>query len=331
MRKRLLRKTLDMVAEIADRTAEAPEAAANGTDALPEKSNDYKTFWEAFGRNLKLGVIEDSENRKLIAPLLRFQSSSSGGELIGLQEYVQNMPEEQKAIYYLAADTVEQAEKAPFLEALKNKGYEVLYLVDPIDEVAVTNLATFEERQLVDVSKEDIDLGLSEEEKKAEEEKKENLKSLTEWMKTTLGDKVEKVVVSARVTSSPCVLVTSKYGWSANMERIMKSQAMGDTRSMEYMRGKKIMEVNPESAIIKTLAAAVDGNAAGTQQTAVADLLYETALLTSGFQLDSPTEYAERVFTLMEMAGGGDGADVAAAPEEDASTEVEPEVIAPDA
>ena len=291
MRKRLIRKTLDMLKEISKRD-----------------NDDYATFWEAFGRNLKLGVIEDTANRDALAPLLRFETSSTEkGKHRGLDEYVNDMKEDQKQIYYVAADTREAAENSPFLEQLTKKGLEVLFLIDPIDEVAMTNLSTFKEKTLCDISKEDLDLGEDSEEDKAKDaEIAEEYKVLTDWMTQTLGEKVEKVTVSKRLTNTPCVLVTSKFGWSANMERIMKAQAMGDSRASEYMKGKKTMEINPTSAVILDLKAKQLVGDASAQSTA--ELLFDTALLTSGFNIDQPAEFAAKIFGLMDQAVGAGGA-----------------------
>ena len=291
MRKRLIRKTLDMLKEISKRD-----------------NDDYATFWEAFGRNLKLGVIEDTANRDALAPLLRFETSSTEkGKHRGLDEYVNDMKEDQKQIYYVAADTREAAENSPFLEQLTKKGLEVLFLIDPIDEVAMTNLSTFKEKTLCDISKEDLDLGEDSEEDKAKDaEIAEEYKVLTDWMTQTLGEKVEKVTVSKRLTNTPCVLVTSKFGWSANMERIMKAQAMGDSRASEYMKGKKTMEINPTSAVILDLKAKQLVGNASAQSTA--ELLFDTALLTSGFNIDQPAEFAAKIFGLMDQAVGAGGA-----------------------
>jgi len=290
MRKRLIRKTLDMLKEISKRD-----------------NDDYATFWEAFGRNLKLGVIEDTANRDALAPLLRFETSSTEkGKNVGLDTYVENMKEGQSSIYYVAADTREAAENSPFLEQLTKKGFEVLFLIDPIDEVAMTNLAQYKEKTLVDISKEDLDLGEEdEEEAKKTKELEEEYKALTDWMQGELAGKVEKVAVSKRLTDTPCVLVTSKFGWSANMERIMKAQAMGDSRASEYMKGKKTMEINPTSPVILDLKAKQAAGDAGA--TATAELLFDTALLTSGFNIDQPAEFAAKIFGLMDKA-------VAAAP-----------------
>jgi len=321
MRKRLVRKTLDMLKEIAARD-----------------NDDYDTFWDAFGRNLKLGVIEDAANRDALGALLRFQTSKTEtGKTKGLDAYVEAMPEGQSSIYYVAADTRGAAENSPFLEQLTKKGYEVLFMIDPIDEVAMQNLTQYKEKKLVDISKEDLDLGEEDEdEKKKSAEIEEEYKPLTDWILETLGaDKVEKVAVSKRLTDTPCILVTSKFGWSANMERIMKAQAMGDNRAQEYMKGKKTMEINPTSPVILNLKAK---QAAGDDRAkATAELLFDTALLTSGFNIDEPAAFASKIFDLMGQAVG----DVAAAdadvggggfvpPEKPKEEEAKPESIDPE-
>ena len=283
IRKRLVRKTFDMLKDIAARD-----------------NDDYDTFWDNFGRNLKLGVIEDSDNRKDLADLLRFTTSKSGneGKLRSLEQYVTDMPEAQKSIYFVAADNRAAAEASPFLEKLKQKGFEVLYLIDPIDEVAMANLATYKDTPIVDASKEALDLGDEDEAEKAKRaELAEEFKTLTTWMKECLGDQVEKVEVSNRLTDTPCVLVTSKFGWSANMERIMKAQAMGDNRAQDYMKGKKTMEINPSSPVIAQLRKQKDADESLAKDNC--QLLFDTALLTSGFTVDSPAEFAARVFKLM--------------------------------
>jgi len=283
IRKRLVRKTFDMLKDIAARD-----------------NDDYDTFWDNFGRNLKLGVIEDSDNRKDLADLLRFTTSKSGneGKLRSLEQYVSDMPEAQKSIYFVAADNRAAAEASPFLEKLKQKGFEVLYLIDPIDEVAMANLATYKDTPIVDASKEALDLGDEDEAEKAKRaELAEEFKTLTTWMKECLGDQVEKVEVSNRLTDTPCVLVTSKFGWSANMERIMKAQAMGDNRAQDYMKGKKTMEINPSSPVIAQLRKQKDADESLAKDNC--QLLFDTALLTSGFTVDSPAEFAARVFKLM--------------------------------
>ena len=312
MRKRLIRKTLDMLKEISKRD-----------------NDDYATFWDAFGRNLKLGVIEDTANRDALAPLLRFESSSTEkGKHVGLDTYVENMKEGQSSIYYVAADTREAAENSPFLEQLTKKGFEVLFLIDPIDEVAMTNLAQYKEKTLVDISKEDLDLGEEDEAEAAKtKEIEEEYKSLTDWMQGELLGKVEKVTVSKRLTDTPCVLVTSKFGWSANMERIMKAQAMGDSRASEYMKGKKTMEINPTSPVILDLKAKQAAGDAGASATAA--LLFDTALLTSGFNIYQPAEFAAKIFALMDKAV--DAAPAPAAEKQEKKDDDEPKAEAVDA
>uniref|UniRef100_A0A1J3HZP5 Heat shock cognate 90 kDa protein n=1 Tax=Noccaea caerulescens TaxID=107243 RepID=A0A1J3HZP5_NOCCA len=287
MRKRLIRKTFDMIQEISE----------------SENKEDYKKFWENFGRFLKLGCIEDTGNHKRITPLLRFYSSKNEEELTSLDEYIENMAENQKAIYYLATDSLKSAKSAPFLEKLIQKDIEVLYLVEPIDEVAIQNLQTYKEKKFVDISKEDLELGDEDEVKEREAKQEFNL--LCDWIKQQLGDKVAKVQVSNRLSSSPCVLVSGKFGWSANMERLMKAQALGDTSSLEFMRGRRILEINPDHPIIKDLNAACKNAPESSEATRVVDLLYDTAIISSGFTPDSPAELGNKIYEMMAMAVGG--------------------------
>ncbi|KAG2453711.1 hypothetical protein HYH02_001923 [Chlamydomonas schloesseri] len=295
IRKQLVRRSIEMLEDLASK----------------EGGEDYKTFWEAFGRNIKYGVIEDTENRERLSKLLRFSSSKAEDSLTSLDEYIGRMGGNQKTIYYMAADSVAAARAAPFVEAMVAKGIEVLYLTEPIDEACVTNLGKYgpdkngPQYELVDVSKEGVSLDEGEEEKKAAEEVAKDMAPVVDFLKKSLGERVEKVTVSNRLLDSPCALVTSKFGWSANMERIMRSQALGDARAMDYMKGRKIMEINPKHDIItgiKTLLKEKDEDRARD----LSELLYETALITSGFQVDSPKDYASKVFTLMKIALGYD-------------------------
>ncbi|XP_042515147.1 heat shock protein 90-5, chloroplastic-like [Macadamia integrifolia] len=287
MRKRLVRKTFDMIQETSD----------------GENKEDYKKFWENFGKFLKLGCIEDSGNHKRITPLLRFYSSKSEEELISLDDYCENMGENQKAIYYLATDSLKSAKTAPFLEKLVQKDIEVLFLVEPIDEVAIQNIQTYKEKKFVDISKEDLELGDEDEVKERENKQEYNL--LCDWIKQQLGDKVAKVQVSKRLSSSPCVLVSGKFGWSANMERLMKAQTLGDASSLEFMRGRRILEVNPDHPIIKDLNAACKNAPESDEGKRAVDLLYETALISSGFSPDSPAELGNKIYEMMAIALGG--------------------------
>ncbi|CAI0463577.1 unnamed protein product [Linum tenue] len=287
MRKRLVRKTFDMIQELSE----------------SENKEDYKKFWENFGRFIKLGCIEDSGNHKRITPLLRFHTSKNEEELTSLDDYVENMGENQKAIYYLATDSLKSAKSAPFLEKLVQKDIEVLYLIEPIDEVAIQNLQTYKEKKFVDISKEDLELGDEDEVK--EREAKQEYNALCDWIKQQLGDKVAKVQVSNRLSSSPCVLVSGKFGWSANMERLMKAQALGDTSSLEFMRGRRILEINPDHPIVKDLNAACRKAPDNNDAKRAVDLLYETALISSGFTPDSPADLGNKIYEMMAVALGG--------------------------
>merc|ERR1712176_1185263 len=220
---------------------------------LTENEDGYKKFYEAFSKNLKLGIHEDSTNRAKIAKLLRYHSTKSGEEMTSLDDYVSRMDDKQPGIYYITGESKKSVETSPFLEKLKKKGYEVLYMVDPIDEYAVQQLKEFDGKKLLAATKEGLDINEDEDEKKAFEEAKAKTESLCKLMKEVLEDKVEKVVVSNRLSDSPCVLVTGEYGWSANMERIMKAQALRDATQSAYMMSKKTMEVNPTNSIITAL------------------------------------------------------------------------------
>ncbi|GMG98753.1 hypothetical protein Nepgr_000593 [Nepenthes gracilis] len=284
MRKRLVRKAFDMILGI----------------SMSENREDYERFWENFGKHLKLGCIEDRENHKRIAPLLRFFSSQSEEEMISLDEYVENMKPDQKDIYYIAADSVASAKNTPFLERILEKDLEVLFLVDPIDEVAIQNLKSYKDKNFVDISKEDLDLGDKNEEK--EKELKQEFGQTCDWIKKHLGDKVASVQISNRVSTSPCVLVSGKFGWSANMERLMKAQHTGDASSLEFMRSRRVLEINPEHPIIRNLHAACKCGPDDEAALRAIDLLYDTALISSGFTPENPAQLGGKIYEMMGMA-----------------------------
>lgn len=252
------------------------------------------------GNFLKYGIVEDASNRERLAGLLRFPSSKSGDDVTGLEDYVSRMKEGQKSIYYMAADSKKTAASAPFVEGLIKKDLEIFYLTEPTDEVAFANIGKYKEFEILDVSKDDIKL--DEEDEKKKEEAAEEYKLLCDFVKATLKDKVEKVTVSNRLTDSPCTVATSKFGWSANMERIMRNQPMQDSRAAEYMRGKKIMEINPGHPLIKSLKEEIAANEASKKAKVISELLYETALLTSGFTIDQPKSYAQKVYSMISKA-----------------------------
>merc|ERR1719192_2944395 len=249
---------------------------------------------------IKLGIHEDNKNCKKIAEFLRYYSTKSGDSQVSLKTYVERMKENQTLIYYITGESKEAVENSPFLEALKKRDLEVLYLTDPIDEYAIQKLKDYKGKSLACATKEGLDLGLTEEEKKKAEEK-EAFAALCKNVKDILGAKVEKVVISDRMVGSPCSLVTGEFGWSANMERIMRAQALRDNTMSQYMMAKKTMELNPQHAIIKALKDKFAADSADSAAKDLVVLLYETALLTSGFSLENPASFSSRIHRLVKL------------------------------
>jgi molecular chaperone HtpG len=282
-------------------------------DDIVEDKDNYKKFYEQFSKNLKLGIYEDSTNRKKLSEFLRWHSSQSGDDLTSLKDYVSRMKENQKSIYFITGESREAVENSAFVERLRKRGYEVLYMVDPIDEYAVQQLKEYDGKTLVSVTKEGLELPEDEEEKKRFEENKANFEGLCKIMKEILEKKVEKVTVSNRLVSSPCCIVTSQYGWSANMERIMKAQALRDTSTMGYMSAKKHLEINPDHSIIRSLKDKADADKNDKSVKDLVMLLFETSLLASGFSLEDPQVHAARIHRMIKLGLGIDEDDAVGA------------------
>ena len=283
MKKNIVKKCLEMFQE------------------LTENEEDYKKFYEQFSKNLKLGVHEDQSNRVKIADLLRFHTSKSGDDQISLKDYISRMKDGQQGVYYITGESKAAVASSPFLEGLKKRGYEVLYLVDPIDEYMVQQMKEFDGKKLISCTKEGLDLEDTEDEKKKKEEEKARFEPLCKLMKDVLGDNIEKVVVSTRIDESPCVLVTSEHGWTANMERIMKAQALRDSSMTSYMVSKKTMEINPKNQIIIELRNKAEVDSSEKTVKDLVWLMYETSLLTSGFALEDSSSFATRIHRMIKL------------------------------
>merc|ERR1711909_192817 len=273
---------------------------------LTEDKENYKKLYEQFAKNLKLGIHEDTTNRKKLADFLRYYSSTSGDEFTSLKDYVSRMKENQKDIYYITGESKESVQNSAFVERVKKRGYEIIYMIDPIDEYSVQQLKEYEGKNLVCVTKEGLELPEDEEEKKKFEEAKAKFEGLCKVMKEIHDKRVEKVVVSNRLVTSPCCIVTSQYGWSANMERIMKAQALRDTSTMGYMAAKKQLEINPDHKIVASLAERVEANKNDKAIKDLVMLMFETSLLASGFNLEDPQVHSNRIHRMIKLGLGID-------------------------
>ncbi|XP_054153500.1 heat shock protein HSP 90-alpha-like [Oppia nitens] len=292
IRKNLVKKCLEMFEEIA------------------EDKENYKKLYEQFSKNLKLGIHEDAQNRKKLGDLLRYYTSASGDEVCSLKDYVSRMKENQKSIYFITGESRETVANSAFVERVRKRGFEVVYMVEPIDEYCVQQLKEYDGKTLVSVTKEGLELPEDEEEKKKQEEDKKKFESLCKVMKDILDKKVEKVIVSNRLVSSPCCIVTSQYGWTANMERIMKAQALRDSSTMGYMAAKKHLEINPDHSIIETLRQKAEADKNDKSVKDLVMLLYETSLLTSGFSLEDPQTHASRIHRMIKLGLGIEDDDI---------------------
>ena len=315
MGKKIVRKAIEMIKKLAEegevkaeaeekseQTEQAEATTETTTETKTEEDNaNYIELWEQFGKSLKIGVIEDSANRNKLARLLRYKSSLSEGKWTSLEHYVERMKDWQKQIYYVSGDSVEKVESSMFLDAFKKRGVEVLYFTEPIDEYVAQNLREYSGKSLQDITKEGVEFGDEKERaKKLQKEYESRFEVLTSWMKELLGDKVDKVEVTTTLETAPAVLSTSKYGYSATMERIMKSQALQNPEKAKYMKAHKIMMLNPRHPIIANLKNLVEEDGESDVARDLANLLYDSSLMNSGFMIEEPNEFATRLYTLMK-------------------------------
>lgn len=310
---------MDAAKESADASADADDAdkAAKASpaddDEGDKKPDPYVGFWKAYGKSIKLGIVEDSANRERLAKLLRFQTSktnaSDESDWASLDDYVDRMKEDQEYIYYSSGESVEAIRRSPFLERLLEKDYEVLYLNEPIDEHMIMSLPDYQGSKVMSAEKDNFKFG-DKDQKEAKERLdgvKAEFRPLTKFLKTSLGDKVSKVRLSSRLSSTPCVLSTEQWGYSARMEIIMKAQAFSDPDSYKYMMPKaKVMEIHPGHPLIRKLRDLVVADDQSKQAAELAHLVYDTALVSSGFLMQDNSAFAERMYKMLRQVSGVD-------------------------
>jgi len=316
MAKKITRKVLEMLKVLSDKgkkKKEGEEEEENIDDevAIEADEGDYLKFWEQYSKSIKLGVIDDKANKNKLVKLLRFVTSKSNGTFIGLDEYVERMGDKQKHIYYITGESVDAVENSPYIELLKKKDIEVVYMVDPLDEYVVQGVTEYEGNSLQAAHK--ADLTFDDEEKDTLDKLKEDYKPLTTWLGKVYGKKVEKVTIGLRTTDSPAVLVTGAYGWSANMERIMKAQTFADQQKYSYMQGRKTLEINPHHPIIKELKAKTEASPDDKGLEDLANIIYDAATVSSGFTVSDTKDFATRLHKVVSLALGVE-AEVASEP-----------------
>merc|ERR1711939_208654 len=264
--KKMTRKALAMIKALADAEKKDDEDEdgekeeekdeddeSKAVEGEEEEESKYTKFWKAFGKYIKMGLIEDAANRTRLAKLLRYATSKSGDKEISLEEYVANMKEDQKNIYYISGEDKESLLKSPSVEKLLSKDIEIIFMTDSVDEYTVQHLTEFEGKRLINASREGLKLEEGDKDKKREEQYKEMFKPLLDFTKEYLGKKVEKVQISKHLVNSPVVVLSADYGWTAQMEKVMKSQAFADQSKFEFMKSKRMFEINPRHPMIVEL------------------------------------------------------------------------------
>merc|ERR1712078_380592 len=283
-----------------------------------DEESTYAKFYKEFNKNLKMGCYEDDSNRSKLSKLLRFTTTKSEGKEISLDKYLDRMQESQESIYYMSGDSMDTMKKAPSLQIFLKKDLEVLMLSDHLDEPCVQKLADYEGKKFVSIQKADVKIDESEEEKKRFSKLKDMYKPLTDWWKEKLADltekgamkdagvKVEAVTVSKRLTESPVVVVTSQFGYSAQQEKIMKAQAFQNKDQLSMMAGRKTLEVNANHPVIIDLLSKVKADKEDAAVLDSAQVLFQTALIESGYEIADPAALVNRVYRLMSKELGVD-------------------------
>jgi molecular chaperone HtpG len=263
-----------------------------------ENPEDYTKFYTAFNKNIKLGVHEDSKNRDKLSKLLRYKSLNHRDKAISLDDYIKEMKYDQPNIFYIGGESIKAVENSLFLEKVKLKGYDVLFFTDPIDEYILQQLKEFDGKKLISVASKSLKI---DEDDEKTSDFKEEFEGLSKKMKEILDDKVQNVTLSTRVIDSPSCLVTDDHGYSANMQRIMKAQALNNSEMMSFMMGRKDLEINPKHKIIKALNKKFQENNEDTIVVNLTTLLYDVALLTSGFTIEEPSSFAKKFNNMIEL------------------------------
>lgn len=316
--KRLVRKSLDMFRDLAE----------------DEDKNKYTGFWNTFGKYLKVGVIEDNANKKELLPLLRFVSSKSVEELTSFDQYIEGMPEDQKSIYYATGEGQKNAMMQPVVEKLTSRGYEVLLMTEPLDEIVIEAVEGYKDFKIVDASKEGLDIEDGDEEKKKEkEELNEKYADIREFLEVELEGKVQKVTVSTLLTDSPAALVQGAYGVSPTMQRFMKAQAVerGGDPGNAGLTNQAILEINPKHQIVQDLEEMVRQDKDSEVTKNFGMLMYDIASMTSGYEVSDTGDFARRVMTLMATKAkqdGGEEESVTTESKEDEDEAITPEIVA---
>merc|ERR1712190_206230 len=293
IRKRVVRKVLDTIDELREND--------------PAK---YDQFWSSYGKYFKVGLVEDLDYKDELKRFVRFWSSKSGDNQTSIPEYISRMKEGQDQIYFVTGEGRKAAEIAPAMEKMKQKGYEVLYMVDPLDEICSQSIVDFEGKKLVDINKAGLDLDKSEDEKKEMEELQKDFEPLASWLKKQLGERVQKVQISNRLVDSPATLVQGEWGMSPMMQRYMKSQTTSSASDSAFAIGSRnqaILEINPNHNVVKQIKNAMETDPEGTETEDMVLLVYETAALIGGYTIEDPGDFAARVNKLMEMQAGSMG------------------------